>query len=240
MERFKILARWCAVALGAVALVVAFMPHRQDPAAQAVDPLPIDAAALPPASPAISAAVVTPSPPAASPSPLAISVYVCGAIRKPGVITLSAGSRVVDAVNRAGGLTKDADDEAINLAQPLIDGMKVDVPKRGAHVESPTDAGAVSVRAGPVVAQTSSHRTSDHHSTGRSGTHKLQAGQTLDINTAGEAELTQLPGVGPSLARRIVEYRQANGPFATIDDIQNVSGVGPSKFAKMAPFLRTG
>ncbi|MBV8670700.1 MAG: helix-hairpin-helix domain-containing protein, partial [Candidatus Eremiobacteraeota bacterium] len=75
------------------------------------------------------------------------------------------------------------------------------------------------------------------HGSSRSS-HKLQPGQTLDINTATETELTQLPGVGPGLARRIVEYRTANGPFQTVDDLQNVSGIGPSKFDRMAPYIR--
>ena len=227
MERFKSYARWAAAAVGAIALALAFVPHRQDTA-----PGPDDS---PPA--AIASPFVIASAPLESPTPGTIAVYVCGAIRKPGVFKLAAGARVVDAVNQAGGLAKDADDEAINLAQPLVDGMKVDVPRKG---QSPDPAASgETTTATAAEPSTASHHSSHHHATGRSSAHKLQPGQTLDINTAGESELTQLPGVGPSLARRIVEYRQANGPFATIDDIQNVSGVGPSKFAKMAPYLRT-
>jgi competence protein ComEA len=226
MENFKTFARWAAIAIGAIALAFAFVAPRRSDTPAAPDDSP------PPAVASVSAA---PSTPVATATPASIAVYVCGAVRRPGVVELSAGSRIVDAVREAGGLSKDADDEAVNLAQPVVDGMKVDVPRKGAHVDAP------GVEAGPVSGSehTSSSRGSRHRSSGRSGSHKLQPGQTLDINTASEAELTQLPGVGPSLARRIVEYRQANGPFATIDDLQNVSGVGPSKFAKMQPYVRT-
>ena len=113
--------------------------------------------------------------------------------------------------------------------------MKIDVPMKGqsftAQIESPETTRSASPRG------TSTGR-SGRHSSSRGGSHKLSTGQTLDINTATESELTQLPGVGPSLARRVVEYRTANGPFQMADDLQNVSGIGPSKFAKMEPFIR--
>jgi competence protein ComEA len=131
-------------------------------------------------------------------------------------------------VRQAGGLSADADPEAINLAEPVVDGMKIDVLKKGATIRDP----------GAVGSSRASLGSSEHHrGSARSGSHKFQPGQSLDVNTATEAELTQLPGVGPSLARRIVEYREANGPFQTIDDLQNVSGIGPSKFAKMEPYI---
>ena len=234
MERFKTFARWAAVAIAGIALAIAMLPHRQDttPVADDSPPPVVTASSAAPAS--VESPLASPAP-FASPAPSSIAVYVCGAVRKPGVFKLAPGSRVVDAVDDAGGLTKDADDEAINLAQPLVDGVKVDVPRKGQRTDPP--AGDVSTGS-PVTAATHSTHSSHHHSSGRSSTHKLQPGQTLDINTASESELTQLPGVGPSLARRIVEYRQANGPFTAADDIQNVSGVGPSKFAKMEPFIR--
>jgi len=155
---------------------------------------------------------------------------------------LAPGSRVVDAVAQAGGLASDADPEAINLAEPLVDGMKIDVPKRGARAATYSfDAGSTAydvASTSAMAAGSSSHRSSTHHRSGRSGVSKLQPGQTVDVNTASESELERLPGVGPSLARRIIEYREANGPFATPDDLQNVSGIGPSKFAKMEAFVR--
>ena len=226
MEQIKPLLRWVAVGIAVCAVVFAYVtPHRTDQAVAPDDSPPAQLPAL---------ASATPGAPAPSATPGSIAVYVCGAIRNPAVYRLAPGSRVVDAVTKAGGLSHEADAEAINLAEPLTDGMKVDIPKKGAHPELQIDNGAVDLHGRPKPAS----RRTGHRSSGRSGSHKLQSGQTLDINTASESELTQLPGVGPTLARRIVEYRQANGPFATIDDLQNVSGVGASTFAKMEAFLR--
>ncbi len=201
-----------------------------------------------PQQPASDLATVPPqltaAPPtdAASPDPTVtatstLAVYVCGAVKRAGVYSIGAGNRVVDAIAQAGGAAQNADLEQLNLAQPIADGMKIDVPVKGqviAQDGTDTSGGAlVSSAAGGYAPS----RAGRHHSS-RSGSHKLHEGQSLDVNTASESDLTQLPGVGPSLARRIVEYRQANGPFQTPDDLQNVSGIGPSKFAKMEPFIR--
>lgn len=232
MDRFKPYARWAAVVAGVIALAFAyFAPHRSEPVVVADDsPPPPQAAAS--ADTAASAAA----------SPSEIAVYVCGAIRHVGVFKLTPGSRVVDAVSQAGGLASDADPEAINLAEPLVDGMKIDVPKKGARPEADslesTSTTYDVASAGSSATRSSSHRSTHHRGSGRTGASKLQPGQTVDVNTASESELERLPGVGPSLARRIIEYRQANGPFATPDDLQNVSGIGPSKFAKMEAFVR--
>ena len=165
-----------------------------------------------------------------SPAPTDIAVYVCGDVHRPGVYTFRSGQRVADGIARAGGALADADLEQIKLAQPLTDAMKIDVPKKGQIVAISSGEAPSALDAG------SPHRRSARRG-GRSS-HKLQPGQTLDVNTASESELTSLPGVGPSLARRIAEYRTANGPFQTVDDLQNVSGIGPAKFDKMAPYIR--
>jgi competence protein ComEA len=226
MEKIAPWMRWVAATAAAIALAYAFFaPHKTDGAAQ------IDTSLPAPAPTDIASAFAAPSP-AALPSQVA--VYVCGAVRKSGVYRLRPDARVVDAIAAAGGMAADADPEAINLAQPLADGMKVDVPKKG-------DPRFVDASASDVVDSSSAsaqRTTSRHHHPGRAGSHKLQAGQSLDVNTATESELTQLPGVGPSLARRIVEYREANGPFTSVDDLQNVSGIGPSKFAKLEAYVR--
>ena len=168
---------------------------------------------------------------AAAPRPIQIAVYVCGDVRRPGVYTFTASARIADSIARAGGALPDADLEQINLAEPLSDAMKVDVPKKGQI----TVAGSYdSVRSTSTTRGT--HRHSSRH--GGVSSRKLGPGQTLNINTATESELIALPGVGPGLARRIVEYRTANGPFQTVDDLQNVSGIGPSKFERMAPYIR--
>lgn len=234
MERFKPYIRWAAVALGAIALAFAFVaPHRNEPLALP-DDSPPPAAQTDPASGAV--------PVVAAATPGETAVYVVGAIKHAGVFRLAPGSRVVDAVNDAGGLAPDADAEAINLAEPVVDGMKIDVPKKGQHPAFAIDETGAGFDAVSAAASNSSyvssHRSSRHRSSGRSTKAKLAPGETIDVNTASESDLEKLPGVGPSLARRIVEYRQANGPFATPDDLQNVSGIGPSKFAKMEPFIR--
>jgi competence protein ComEA len=164
-----------------------------------------------------------------------LHVYVCGAVRKAGVYTLPTGARVVDALAQAGGAAGNADLEQLNLAEPLADAMKVDVPVKGQQRADPIGYADSAHSADP---QSSSSRHSGRHRSSRGGAHKLAAGQTININTASETDLTQLPGVGPSLARRIVEYRAANGPFQLPDDLQNVSGIGASKFAKMEPYIR--
>ena len=181
--------------------------------------------------PAALFAPQNPTAPTQSPvtTPTALAVYVCGAVHRPGVYMLSAGLRVDDAIDRAGGALPNADLEQLNLAQTLTDAMKIAVPKKGQVLAAFSTQEAV--LAGTAMTHRSRHRS------GRSS-HKLQPGQTLDINTATEEELTQLPGVGPGLARRIVEYRTANGPFQTVDDLQNVSGIGPSKFDRLAPYIR--
>src|SRR5690349_10587622 len=118
MEQIKPLLRWVAVCVAAGAAVFAFItPHRSDPATAPDDSPP----------PAGAAALASPMPPAPEAVPSVLAVYVCGAIRNPAVYRLAPGSRVVDAVNKAGGLSREADAEAVNLAEPLVDGMKVDI-----------------------------------------------------------------------------------------------------------------
>ena len=216
--------RWLAVAAAAAALAVGLVLPRPSGTSRAVVTA---AATVPPA-------LIRPSDDGAAPTSTAetgeVAVYVCGAVKNPGVYRFAPGKRVVDALARAGGPLADADIEQINLAQPLNDAMKVTVPHKGqvlaAETVSSPDSAAFGVRR---------HR---HAHGGSHGAHKLAAGQSLDVNTATAEELVQLPGVGPSLAQRIVDYREQNGPFQTVDDLQNVPGVGPSKFERLAPFVR--
>jgi competence protein ComEA len=130
----------------------------------------------------------------------------------------------------------EADVEQINLAQPLSDAMKVMVPRKGQVLAVDQYAAPpLSSDGGPFAG--TRHR--GRHSRGGSrSAHKLAPGQTLDVNTATADELVQLPGVGPGLAQRILDYRQQYGPFQTVDDLQNVPGIGPSKFDRLAPFVR--
>lgn len=223
MEKKKPMALLLIAA--AIFLLVGYVvPHRS----------PGAGAALTLAEPTIPAQLstgVAPGPDASPQAqPTSVAVYVCGDVHRPGVYSMTSAGRVADAVAKAGGALADADLEQLNLAAPLSDAMKIDVPKKGARI-APEFAGL------PESAQDTDHVRPSRHRSGHSS-HKLQPGQTLDVNTASESELTQLPGVGPSLARRIVEYRTGNGPFQSVDDLQNVSGIGPSKFEKMAPYVR--
>jgi competence protein ComEA len=226
MASFQIDKRWLAVGAAAAALTIGVLLPR--PAA-APHQTAIADATVPPQLIARPTSESNANAVGQAPSPGEIAVYVCGAVKNPGVYTFAPGERVVDALKRAGGALPDADIDQINLAEALTDAMKVTVPHKGqvlaAESSTFTDSGPSSSR----------HR---RHSHGGSSRHKLAAGQSLDVNTASAEELVQLPGVGPSLAQRIVDYRQQNGSFQTVDDLQNVPGIGPSKFERLAPFVR--
>ncbi len=185
--------------------------------------------------------------PAGGTQSTAVVVYVCGAVKKPGVYSMPAGSRVVDALAKAGGALPDAQVDELNLSTPLTDAMKVAVPEKqdrlapagldggGEPIGAPTIGGAR-----PDAGRSAAHRRGRGSARAARGSssRKLAPGQTLDINTAGPDQLAGLPGVGPSLAERIVDYRAQNGPFQTVDDLQNVSGIGPAKFEKMQGYIR--
>jgi len=135
-----------------------------------------------------------------------IIVYISGAVNKPGVFKIPHNGRVIDLVSLAGGLTAEADVSAINMAQLLKDGVHVHVVAR-----------PVVLSGGEIAANTS----------------KAKTNRKININTADKNELDGLPGVGASLAERIVEYRQTNGSFSDIDELKKVTGIGPSKFEKL-------
>ncbi len=135
-----------------------------------------------------------------------IFVHVFGAVRRPGLFELSAGARVIDAVAAAGGLTETADPAGANLARRLSDGEQLYLPEVG------------EVPAGPPAA-----------SGGASGVGAV-SGQKVNLNTATAAELDTLPRIGPLMAQRIIDYRDVNGPFAAVDDLRNVTGIGDKTF----------
>lgn len=133
-----------------------------------------------------------------------LTVHVAGAVLSPGLYELREGSRVADALEKAGGAAPDAMLDDLNLAGKVQDGQKVMVPRRAA----PSSAGAVAA--------------------------PQESGSGLiNVNTADAAALDKLPGVGPSLAARIVEYRRKNGPFSSMDDLDSVEGIGPSKLENL-------
>lgn len=228
--------RWLAVGAAALALTAGLLFPRQagsthGATADATVPPQLTSAGRASATSGDPNAAATSLSAAPSSTPADLAVYVCGAVKKPGVYRFAAGDRVVDALTLAGGAVADADLDQINLAQPLADAMKVTVPHKGQVVATASDAPIDDGSAHSIY-----HRRSHRH--GSRGAHKLQPGQSLDVNTATAEELVQLPGVGPSLAQRIIDYRQQNGPFQTLDDLQNVPGLGPSKFDRLSPYVR--
>jgi len=145
-------------------------------------------------------------------------VDVSGAVNKPCVVCLPSGSRIFDAIEAAGGLKPTADVRNINQAAVLSDGEKVYVP-----TEEETEAGNVpqgGVSAGGSIGSPES-----------SGASSIQNGK-LNINTASQQELMQLSGIGPALSQRIIDYRDSNGKFGSIEEIKNVSGIGDKTFEK--------
>jgi len=164
-------------------------------------------------------AIVEPTPPPVpTVSVASLQVHVTGAVLRPGVYSLSPDSRLVHAVEAAGGMAPDADEERINLADRLVDGQQVYVPRRGTPIPpSPTPAAR---RSGVAP--------------GDSGAVSGAVAGIVNINTASAAELESLPGIGPALAQRIIEHRQANGPFADPSEIVAVRGIGEATYAKIA------
>jgi competence protein ComEA len=133
-----------------------------------------------------------------------IVVDVAGAVRRPGLYRLAQGARIADALARAGGTTRRADDAAVNLAEPLVDGEQVIVPAR-------TGPGADAVAAGSASAHP----------------------PPVDLNTATAEQLDALPGIGPVTAEKIVAYRQAHGPFRSLAALDAIPGIGPARIANL-------
>ena len=146
-------------------------------------------------------------------------VQVAGAVAHPGVFHLPPGSRLGDLVRQAGGLTRDADVDRIDLAAPLTDGALVYLPRRGQALPP-----------GPVVGGGGS-------TPGGTAGDGSSSTLVLDLNTATAEQLDALPGVGPTTAAAIVAYRDQHGPFRSVDDLADVTGIGPAKLAQIRPHV---
>ena len=164
------------------------------------------ATALPPRA-TVSAPVALS--PGAGASTAALSVYVVGEVRRPGVVSVGAGARVDDAIEAAGGASAKADLTAINLARRVTDGEQLVVPRPGQVVAGPPKDAAAGGDSGPLV----------------------------NLNTASETQLDELPGIGPVLAGRIVAWRQQNGRFASTGQLGEVEGIGDATLAKLQPLV---
>ena len=144
-----------------------------------------------------------------------LAVHVSGAVASPGVYELEEGARVRDAVEAAGGFAAEASQESVNLARKVSDGEQIFVLTVEEFEASPSSSSP-------------SSGSSDAGAQASSG-----AGGLVNINTAGLEALDSLPGVGPATAQAILDEREANGPFASIEDIQRVSGIGEKKYEKL-------
>jgi competence protein ComEA len=158
-----------------------------------------------------------------SPTKAPIEVHVIGGVVRPGVYELPEGSRVKDAIEAAGGLLADADPGSMNLAAKVEDGQQLEIPGG----ESASSGGTVG-NTGPfqVVPTAASAAASPTPRT-----------DLLDINTATAEELDSLPGIGPTTAQNIINYRNTNGPFAQIEDIMNVPGLGLATFDQIKDYI---
>ena len=161
------------------------------------------------------------SPPSTAAGPAGqVVVHVVGAVVRPGVLRLPVGARAVDAVDAAGGLAPDADVARVNLAAPLGDGQRLVVPVVG---QEPPQEVAPAASSG-----------------GTASGGAPETGTPLDLNSATESQLDELPGVGPATAAAIVAHRESVGPFTSVDDLLDVRGIGPSRLEALRDAVRVG
>jgi len=150
-----------------------------------------------------------------APTEALIQVHVAGAVRHPGVYALPGDSRLLQAVEAAGGLTEEADPDRANLAERLADGQQIYIAGRGTAAPPPPTALVQPARAAGVSA----------------------VGGALNINTASAAELEALPGIGATLAGRIIAYRNEHGPFAEPSQIMDVEGIGQGLYERVRELI---
>jgi competence protein ComEA len=147
------------------------------------------------------------------PTPVPPQVYVTGEVVQPGVYQLPAGSRIEDAIQAAGGLTLEADEAGINLARLVVDGMQISVPPRGMPASEASD---------------------------RPGEQNLSLEFPININSATPEQLMLLPGIGLTRAQDIIAYRDNEGPFVSIKQIQEVPGIGEGIYNQIKDLITTG
>ena len=149
-----------------------------------------------------------------------IIIHISGQVNNEGVYELEEGSRIIDAINKAGGVTETADTSQINLAEKIEDGAKIYVPAKGEE-----------------SVKTNSQEEKTTKNTKDIVQNKETKSKKININTATEEELDTLPGIGQATAQKIIEYRKENGKFSKIEDIKDVSGIGDSKFEKIKDLI---
>lgn len=162
-----------------------------------------------------------------------ILVHISGAVNKEGIVELKMGSRIADAIDKAGGIKEDADIEEINLAYLLEDGMKIKIPnkqekdKQSDTVQEENIENYVTTSIGVSNVSKEEEKSKDMKS------------EKVNINTATQTELETLPGIGPSTAMKIITYRKEKGKFMKKEEIKEVSGIGESKYNKIKDLICT-
>lgn len=163
--------------------------------------------------------------PEATATPGLIRVYVNGAVAQSAVYELPPHSLVQQAIEAAGGFEAEANTAVINLAQPLADGMQIYVPAQGEEIPA-------------SILVTTANQPSEAKPA-EAGV-AASSGGLININTASQAELETLPGIGPSTAQNIITHRDSNGPFPTIENIMDVSGIGDGRFQQIKDLITVG
>ena len=161
-----------------------------------------------------------------------VVVHVCGQVMSPGVYTLKSGSRLYEAIESAGGMTEEADSEYLNQADLVRDGSKIYVPSREETKELNADDRMSSDDILNAVTSSQEIRA-DEGLDGRRCGDSDETGDKVNINTATKEQLMTLKGVGESKADSIISYREANGPFSSIEDIMNITGIKEGLFNKV-------
>lgn len=151
-----------------------------------------------------------------------VVIHITGAVKNPGIVKLKEGSRIEDAIQAAGGLSENADITKVNLAYILDDGIKIRIPS--SLDEDISEEDILQEDSGENIIQETNTSINNQN-------------ESININKATETELENLPGIGPSLAIKIIEYRNKNGKFSSIEDIKNVSGIGESKYENIKDYI---
>ena len=151
-----------------------------------------------------------------------VIIHITGSVKNPGIVKLKDGSRIEDAIEAAGGLTENADITNVNLAYVLDDGVKIRIPS--ITDEKNGDEQILEEGSGENIIEETNMTLG-------------ASTKEVNINKATETELQSLPGIGASLASRIIEYRNQNGKFSKIEDIKNVNGIGDSKYENIKDFI---
>lgn len=165
-----------------------------------------------------------------------IVIYIIGEVKQEGVYELDEDSRISDAIEKAGGTKENADLNQINLAYKIEDGMRIYIPKKGELVQ---DKEKIEDKTQEIVTGKSTDITNTTSVNTNLSTNKKSKTdiEKINLNKATQTELETLPGIGPSTAEKIIEYRKENGNFKNIEDIMNVNGIGESKYSKIRDLI---